>query len=200
MGFFAFRHCKTMEINWRCPHYRALNSKQGHHSIQHGNWLMICKTTLLGLSLSNPCRRDQKNAAPQSSLVTGAPRYARGRRPFPFLASAPRVSERSSQQSHIARVSSGSLRTKATTSQSSSSSWVTPQAGMPVIFTPCLTIQNCSAGVRSVLCRSSGARGYRPRLISVRFMPGARWQPLHMSAYWPAPLEMQGPHGSIATG
>jgi len=45
-------HCKTMEINSRCPHYRALNSKQEHHSMQHGNWLMIRKTTLLGLSLS----------------------------------------------------------------------------------------------------------------------------------------------------
>ena len=59
-------------------------------------------------------------------------------------------------------VSSGSLRTNATTSQSRSSSWVTPQAGMPVIWMPCLTTQNCSAGVRVVLRRSSGARGYRP--------------------------------------
>ena len=64
--------------------------------------------------------------------------------------------------SYCSGVSSGSLRTNATTSQSSSSSWVMPQAGMPVIFTPCLTIQNCSAGVRSVLRRSSGARGYKP--------------------------------------
>src|SRR5712691_12803213 len=37
-------------------------------------------------------------------LITGAPRYARGRRPFPFLALAPHVSERSSPESRIARV------------------------------------------------------------------------------------------------
>ena len=82
-------------------------------------------------------------------LATSAPRYARGRRPFPFLASAPRVSERFSPKvSYCSGVSSGSLRTNATTSQSSWSSCVTPQAGMPVILTPCLTIQNCSAAVR----------------------------------------------------
>ena len=34
--------------------------------------------------------------------------------------------------SYCSGVSSGNLRTKATTSQSSSSSWVTPQAGIPV--------------------------------------------------------------------
>jgi hypothetical protein len=66
--------------------------------------------------------------------------------------------------SYCSGVSAGSLRTNATTSQSSSSSWVTSQAGMPVIFTPCLTKQNCSAGVRSVSRRSSGARVWvRPR-------------------------------------
>ena len=36
-------------------------------------------------------------------LITGALRYARGR-PFPFLPLAARVSERSSPESHIARV------------------------------------------------------------------------------------------------
>jgi hypothetical protein len=33
------------------------------------------------------------------------------------------------------------------------------------------------------LRRNSGARGYKPWLISVRFMPGARSQPLLISAY-----------------
>ena len=38
------------------------------------------------------------------------------------------------------------------------------------------------------------SRGYKPRLISVRFMPGARWQPLHMSAYGPHPLRCGSDH------
>src|SRR5580765_7654256 len=56
-------------------------------------------------------------------------------------------------------VRSGSFRRNATTSHRSSSSCVTPQAGMPVILSPCFTTQNCSAGVRSLLRRSSGALG-----------------------------------------
>src|SRR5262249_24650821 len=55
MGFFMFRHCRRIERP--CPHYWALNLNREHHSIQHGNWLKICKTTLLGLSLSNDTSR-----------------------------------------------------------------------------------------------------------------------------------------------
>jgi hypothetical protein len=54
-GIFCIQALQDDGKKLALPSYRALNSKQEHHSIQHGNWLMICKTTLLGLSLSNPC-------------------------------------------------------------------------------------------------------------------------------------------------
>ena len=64
-GFFAFRHCKRMEINWRRPHYWGLNLNPGHHSIQHGNWLMTCNTTLGGLRLKDEAAMDLGGMTPE---------------------------------------------------------------------------------------------------------------------------------------
>ncbi len=60
--------------------------------------------------------------------------------------------------------------------------WVLPQAGMAVMRTPCLTIQNNWAGFqRSAASCSLGGRGISPWRISESLMPGARWQPTHIS-------------------
>src|SRR6185437_982855 len=61
------------------------------------------------------------------------------------------------------------------------SSCVAPQAGMAVIFRPCLMIQNASAGSGANRVRFGGL-GYKPSRSSEWPMPGARWQPVHISA------------------
>src|SRR5579863_4335416 len=62
----------------------------------------------------------------------------------------------------------------ATMFQTSLSSWVTPNDGIPVILTLCLTIQNNSRGVHALTASErSGACGFSPLPISVRSRPRA---------------------------
>src|SRR6266436_10430947 len=63
-----------------------------------------------------------------------------------------------------------------------SSDCVFPKAGMPVILTPFLTIQNTSAGsfCRAALSRSGG-EGNKPWETSVGGTPGAPWQMTQLS-------------------
>ena len=73
------------------------------------------------------------------------------------------------------------LRTKATMSQISSSVWVTPNEGMPVILMPFLTTQKVSSGSSRPTSESSGGSGFRPWPISEMLTPGAPWQVVHIS-------------------
>ena len=66
--------------------------------------------------------------------------------------------------------------------QISSSVWVTPQAGMPVILMPCLITQNCSAALPRFMRHRTGGFGFMPGRISFSARPGARWQAVHIAS------------------
>ena len=82
---------------------------------------------------------------------------------------------------------SGSFCKNATMLQIVSSSWVVPHAGIALILRPCLITQNASFGSTRT-CERFGGCGYSPGRSSESFMPGCRWQPVHIAAYWPAPF------------
>src|SRR5215469_8106478 len=110
--------------------------------------------------------------SPPSLCLESAPP---GTSPQPWVSWSGSPFRRCSMAWYSAGLRVGRRSRKATMAQIIWSSWVLPQAGMPVIFTPCLITQNSLAGERwGTSSASTGGWGSRPAWISLESMPGAR--------------------------